>query len=65
MYRARLPGEMPPLDMRLMTADRPEGVVLPGDVPNYPRHAGRFMWKLLTAWAAMGFRSPKLAGLEG
>lgn len=65
VYRARLPGEVPPLDMRLMTADRPEGVVLPGDVPNYARHAGRFMWKLLTARAAMGFRSPKLAGLEG
>ena len=63
LYRARLPEDVPPLDMRVMTADRPEGVVLPDDAPNYAGHAGRFMWKLLSAWAAMGFRSPKVAGL--
>jgi len=61
LYRARLVGEVAPLEMRVMTADRPEGVVLPDDAHNYPGHAGKFMWKLLTAWAAMGFRRPKVA----
>lgn len=65
VYRARLPDDVRPLEMRVMTADRPEGVVLPDDLPNYPGHAGRFMWKLLTAWAAMGFRTPKVAGVPG
>lgn len=62
MYRARLPDDVPPLEMRIMTADRPEGVVLPDDAPNYAGRPGRVMWKLLTAWAAMGFRTPKVAG---
>ena len=61
LYRARLAGEVPPLEMRVMTADRPDGVALATDPPNYPGHAGRFMWKLLAAWAAMGFRRPKVA----
>jgi len=63
VYRARLPDDVPPLEMRVMTADRREGVVLPDDMPNYAAHTGRFMWKLLTAWAAMGFRTSKVAGL--
>jgi hypothetical protein len=62
VYRVRLPERVPPLEMRVMTADRPEGVVLPDDVPNYPAHAGKFMWTLMSAWAAMGFRRPKVAG---
>lgn len=62
VYRARLPDDVPPLEMRIMTADRPEGVVPPDDVPNYPGHTGRLMWRLLIAWAAMGFRTPKIAG---
>ena len=61
LYRARFAEEVPPLEMRVMTAARPEGVVLVDDVPNYPAHAGRFMWKLLAAWATMGFRRPRLA----
>ena len=61
VYRARLPEDVPPLEMRVMTADRREGTVLPDDVPNFPAHTGRFMWKLLTAWAAMGFRRPRIA----
>jgi hypothetical protein len=65
LYRARLPDDVPPLEMRVMTADRPEGVVLPDDVPNHPGRAGGFMWKLLAAWAAMGFRAPKMKGVTG
>jgi hypothetical protein len=46
--------------MRVMTRDRREGVVLGDDVPNFASHSGKFMWKLLTAWIAMGFRVPKI-----
>jgi hypothetical protein len=63
LYRARLSGPVQPLDMRVMTADRPQGVVLPDDAPNYPAHSGKFMGKLLGAWAAMGFRRPKVKGI--
>ena len=64
LHRARLPQDgVPPLQMRVMTADRREGVVLPDDVPNYPGHAGKFIGKLLAAWVAMGFRTPKVEGV--
>ena len=63
LYRARMPGPVSPLEMRVMTADRREGVVLPEDVPNYATHAGKFMWKLLAAWVRMGFRTPKVDGV--
>jgi hypothetical protein len=39
------------------------GVVLPEDVPNYPAHTGKLMWKLLAAWVLMGFRTPKVEGV--
>jgi hypothetical protein len=41
-------------------AERRAGVKLADDVPNYPRHSGKFMWKLIAAWIAMGFRRPKI-----
>jgi hypothetical protein len=63
VYRARVSESVPPLEMRLMTADRREGVVLPDDVPNYATHAGKLMRKLLAAWIAMGFRRPKVEGV--
>jgi len=62
-YRGRLPGDMPPPAMRMMTADRPAGVMLPDDMPNYPGHSGKFMLKLLLAWVAMGFRWPAVDGV--
>jgi len=43
VYRARLPEPVPPLEMRVMTADRREGVVLPDDVPNYAGNTAKFM----------------------
>ena len=61
LYRGRLPEDMPPLEMRVMTADRRGGVALQEDVPNYAAYSGKFMWKLLVAWIAMGFRVPKVA----
>ncbi len=64
LYRDRLPEPLPPLEMRVMTADRREGVALPDDVPNFAAHSGKFMWKLLAAWVSMGFRTPKVEGLS-
>ena len=61
LYRNRFAGGAAPIEMRVMTRERPSGVDLADDVPNYPGHSGRFMLKLLGAWAAMGFRSPKLS----
>jgi hypothetical protein len=59
-YRARLSGDIPALDMRVMTQDKPAAVKLPDDVPLYTTRSARFMWKLLAAWAAMGFRRPQV-----
>lgn len=63
LYRARMPGSVPPLEMRVMTADRRAGVVLPEDVPNHAAHTGKLMWKLFAAWFRMGFRTPKVEGV--
>ncbi len=63
VYRGRLPDDMPPATMRLMTAERPAGVTLPDDMANYPGRSGKFMLKLLRAWVAMGFRRPAVDGV--
>lgn len=63
VYRDRI-ADAPPPSMRVMTGDAPEGVTLPDDgLPRMRGHSGRFMIKLLTTWAMMGFRTPKIAGL--
>jgi len=62
IYRARLPAYIPPATMRLMTAERPEGAILPDDMANYPGRSGKFLLKLLGAWMAMGFRRPSVDG---
>ena len=62
MFRNRFAGGAPPLEMRIMTAERRAGVELADDVPNYPRHSGKFMLKLIAAWIAMGFRRPEISG---
>ena len=64
VYRGRLPSDMPPATMRLMTAERPAGVILPDDMASYPGHSGRLMLKLLRAWMAMGFRRPAIEGVR-
>ena len=63
IYRGRLPNDIPPATMRMMTAERPEGVVLSDDIANYPGHSGKFMLKLLGTWMAMGFRRPAVDGV--
>jgi len=61
IFRDRLSGQAPELQMGIMTGDKPEGLELSSDIPAYDTQPPRLMLKLLTAWAAMGFRRPKLA----
>ena len=66
VYSARIPeSERPPAEMRTIVGDRPAGVELPGDIPNYRTPSGKFLWRLLKAWAAMGFRAPPLEATKG
>lgn len=53
-------GTLPPLEMRTMTADLPDVSVLSDDVPNAKSQTLPFFVKLMGAWIAMGFRSPKV-----
>jgi hypothetical protein len=64
VYRGRLPSDIPAATMRVMTAERPEGVILPDDMANYSGHSGKFVLKLLRAWMAMGFRRPAVDGVR-
>ena len=64
IYRGRLPDDIPPAAMRVMTAARPAGASLPDDTANYPGFSGKFMLKLLAAWIAMGFRRPPVEGVS-
>lgn len=52
---------LPRLEMRTMTKDLPPNTTLPQDVPNAKRQSLSFFAKLLGAWIAMGFKSPKVA----
>jgi hypothetical protein len=63
VYRGRLPNNIPPATMRVMTAERPDGVILPDDMANYPGRSGKFILKLIGAWMAMGFRRPAVEGV--
>jgi hypothetical protein len=44
-----------------MTSDLPDASVLPNDLPNAKTQPLGFMAKLLWAWVAMGFKTPKVA----
>ena len=66
VYSARIPAEdRPAAEMRTIVKDRPAGVELPDDIPNYATPSGKFMWRLLKAWAAMGFRAPAVEATKG
>ena len=52
-YRARFRGELPPLQLRICTKFKPNGVVLPDDVPSYRGYAPRLIVKLLASRVAM------------
>jgi hypothetical protein len=61
VYTGLWPTETrPPLEVRTMIMDRPPGAPLENDVPNARRQSPSFMLRLLGAWIAMGFRSPKI-----
>ena len=60
MYRNRFPADAPPLEMRVMTQDRRDGVALADDLPNYDGRSGKFMLRLIAAWIAMGLRRPEI-----
>ncbi len=63
IYRGRFAGDVPPASMRIMTAYRPNGVILADDMPNYSGFSAKFLLKLLGAWTAMGFRRPAVEGV--
>ncbi|HEV7317349.1 MAG TPA: hypothetical protein VGO04_01895 [Ensifer sp.] len=66
VYNQRFaPDEQLPLEMRTMTKDRRPGVEFNDALPSYKTHSGRFMWRLLTAWIAMGFRAPDIDYVKG
>lgn len=66
VYSGRIAeAERPAAEMRTIVGDRPDGVELPGDIPNYRTPTGKFMWRLLKAWAAMGFRAPPIEATKG
>lgn len=66
VYSARIPaGDRPAAEMRTMVNERPAGVELPDDIPNYATPSGKFMWRLLKAWIAMGFRAPPVEATKG
>lgn len=54
-------GTAPKAQMRSMVGDLPDPALLPTDIPNPRSHSPRFMWNLLRAWVAMGFRAPRIA----
>ena len=60
MFRNRFPTGAPPLEMRVMTKERRVGVELADNLPNYSGHSGKFMFKLIAAWIAMGIRRPEI-----
>lgn len=58
-------GTLPPPDLRTMTSDLPDRSVLADDVPDGKLQSLSFFAKLLGAWVAMGFRSPKVTVVNG
>ncbi|MGE0499706.1 MAG: hypothetical protein AB7I79_10650 [Rhizobiaceae bacterium] len=66
VYADRLkPAERPVLEIRTMTKYRPAGVTFTDDLPSPATHSVSFMWRLLRAWMAMGFKAPKLDYVKG
>lgn len=63
IYRDRV-KDAPAPSMRVMMSDAPDGATLPDDgLPRFRGRPGKFLMKLLTTWAAMGFRNPRLVGV--
>lgn len=66
LYAHRLPeAGRPAPEMRVMTADLGRDARFPDTLPGYRTHSVRFMARLLLAWAAMGFRAPRVDFVKG
>jgi hypothetical protein len=52
--------QLPPLELRTMTSDLADPSTLPRDVTNARWQSLSFYYRLLAAWVAMGFKSPKV-----
>ncbi|MEK9279981.1 MULTISPECIES: hypothetical protein [unclassified Bradyrhizobium] len=52
-YRARFQGELPPLQLRICTKFKPDGVAPADDLPSYRGYSPGFMFKLLASRIAM------------
>lgn len=66
VYKNRIdPADQPPIDIRTMTMYRRAGVEFDDHIPSPKKHTFGFMWKLLTAWVAMGFKTPKIDYVNG
>lgn len=67
LYRDRFaPEDRPPIQMRTMTRDLGSAAAsLDASIPSAATQSPAFMWGLLSAWAAMGFRAPKIDYVEG
>lgn len=55
LYRARFEDDAPPLDVRMCTKFKPEGAVIPDDVPSVSSYSLKFMGKLVLSRVAMAF----------
>lgn len=53
VYRGRIAGAVPSVEMRICTRFAPDASRIPRDVPTYPGFSARFIWKLLGARFAM------------
>ena len=53
VYRPRLKGNIPPLQMRICTKSKPDNGVVPSDVPSHPTFPFKFLAKLFAARIAM------------
>ncbi len=66
LYKDRFaPDDQPLLDMRTMTMDRRPGVNFNDKIPSPKTHTVLFMWNLMKAWGAMGFRAPNVDYVNG
>jgi hypothetical protein len=60
VFRDRLSEPAPAPQLRIMTKDRSDGPALSDAVPTHAGQPPSMLIKLLAAWAAMGFRRPKV-----
>ena len=56
IYRMRMLGSPPPIQMRICTKFKPDNVSLSDDIPTYPYYPPKFLVKLLAAGVQMLFR---------